>query len=345
MRALLLSCFVALAVIHTSAFASGALGKDGASSSLVAAHHELRFHLLSENGESGVVIHPSAIQVLASEVNQSFANSGVSLVPTTREIHFGGHVGLNSTVINKLISTISESSSGDFVGFNILVIPSDSAEASAFLSEFQFESTTANSSVGLMIVSPSVREHYACRQECETLPRDACDFEALACSEELAAIMISTSDISSGERSESTIYPLFGAEELLGNLHLQGLISLPTYVGENIAESKPSTLRLSATIGPEYALRDAMYLANATSAVRSKASANAVVRGDINNDGAGPDLADLVLLAGYLFRGESAPVDLKSADFDRNNIIDKEDFAQLMKFLYQKPNRKRDLAF
>jgi len=65
-------------------------------------------------------------------------------------------------------------------------------------------------------------------------------------------------------------------------------------------------------------------------------SACCVLIGDINHDGTGPDISDLVYLVTYMFQGGPEPTHLASVDVNGNGVgPDIEDLIFLVTFMFQ----------
>ncbi|MFH1374911.1 MAG: hypothetical protein ABII79_14090 [bacterium] len=60
-----------------------------------------------------------------------------------------------------------------------------------------------------------------------------------------------------------------------------------------------------------------------------------IVCGDMNGDGLGPDVADIVFYVAFLFRGGPAPPDLNLADVDNSDALDVGDLTCLVAYLFQ----------
>jgi len=58
-------------------------------------------------------------------------------------------------------------------------------------------------------------------------------------------------------------------------------------------------------------------------------------RGDLNQDGQGPDVADLVLFVNYLFRGENVSTDLDLFDIDAFEGVNISDLVYLVEIVFK----------
>ena len=56
--------------------------------------------------------------------------------------------------------------------------------------------------------------------------------------------------------------------------------------------------------------------------------------GDIDNNGSGPDVADLTYLVDYLFGGGTAPAELAAADVNGTGTVDVADLTYMVDYLF-----------
>jgi hypothetical protein len=129
-----------------------------------------------------------------------------------------------------------------------------------------------------------------------------------------AVIKKSEQSVTSGASTGSAfnIYLLDASSNQLGALSEPlATGSAAIYVGER-AELEPS--RLVLDLGKNIALWHTLQNADWFTEIGGGTASQKVVEGDINGDGQGPDITDLVYMVSFIFKGGPEPTILQAAD-------------------------------